>query len=328
MSSFAKTVLVLLAVLGIAISFAITLQAEQIGAVLYAGWRHDNTIRAYDIASGNLLPTFTPISLKPEGMAISPKDGLLYTVSGSGATGGRIDAYDPLTGALVRSNVVTLGKTTIGLAIDSAGDFYTANRYSPYNINKISYDGLTVIADWGSPSNYFGQDLEIRGDKLYVAHYKGFSSWPLATGGTPTIMIDTSGLSSTQRCYLTGAAFDDAGRLYTGNAEDCYADPDARSVRRWDSTYQIDNSTVLLALTYTGNYISDVEYFDGYLYAFNNKDIWRYDIAKETWSVFASGSSTYTGNTGPLAIRIPEPATLTLLSMGLFSLLWYAWRRK
>jgi hypothetical protein len=312
MNSLARTVIVVLVIFGVTAAVA---QAD----TMYVNWRFSPAgVYAYDVATGNSDPGFSYISGTIQGIAISPLDGYLYAVSVSNK---EIWRFNPVTGAKIDAAAwVTFGGTTRGLAFDSSGNLYAATGYtSNYGIAKIAPD-KTVTNQWGNfgTNNYFACDIEVRDGKLYGGLENttlSVASWDLATGGAATTVVTGA--------QCDGVTFGPDGTMYTSvNNGVTY-----RQVRKWD--IPTNTSTVILSLPYTGNFIGDVDFWNGYLYANNNKDVYRCDLSDPiTWSQHIVGSTTYTGGTGYMAFRIPEPGTLALLGISLLSLLCYAWKRK
>ena len=71
-------------------------------------------------------------------------------------------------------------------------------------------------------------------------------------------------------------------------------------------------------------------------YSRNNLEVWNYNGSQ--WTNYAPSDLTYDGTYASFTVRlqrlrcdrgpVPEPGTLVLFAMGLFSLLAYAWRRR
>jgi len=326
MSSLARTVLVVLAVLGLTASLAAVAQADTI----YVGWRSSptNRVASYDVGTGATLldPLNDPLlKVQTQGLAISPLDGLLYAILSDNKT---IRKFDPLTGQDKGVFATTAG-TTRPIAIDSNGYLYAGLGYSTSkearSIAKYAPDGTLVNATWGSPpiigsTYYFANDLEIRDGKLYGSSGYGVVYWDLSTGGDPTSVLFTNNSPG-----VDGIAFGPDGTLYTGHCDDKAESPNARSVRMTAPPYTTLGPRIL-SLDYTGNYINDVDYWAGKVYAAGNKYVYRYD--GQNWDQFLTGSPTATGTSGHMAFMIPEPSTLALLAGGLLGLLCYAWRKR
>lgn len=291
--------------------------------VIYVGWRDgiNNGVKAYDLNTGKPIAGFTTIpgggSL--QGIAVSPKDCFLYITN----TSGTIKRYNPLTGAEDPSYSVSTGTTTRGLAFDNDGYLYAA--LGNKNIAQISPDGKTINKTWGGASSLgYANDIEVFNGKLYGGTVNGVSYWNLPTGGAAGTLVDTTG----GQLYCNGLTFGLDGTLYTGSSNDAVVEPVTRSVRQWDATYKIENSTVLLALVYEENYVHDVDYWKGNLYAFCQNMVRRYNLSTRTWDEFIIGEPDFIGSVGYMAFSsVPEPNMLVLLGMSLASLLAYAWKK-
>lgn len=99
-------------------------------------------------------------------------DGLLYTLSrGSAFNGGgnRVDVFDPISTAFIRS--FDLPEEHRGIAVDFNGDVYTAQRDNVSRVNHFSPTGalLDFIADPGD-GGFADIDINRKGDIVVTCH--------------------------------------------------------------------------------------------------------------------------------------------------------------
>jgi len=99
-------------------------------------------------------------------------DGLLYTLSrGSGFNGGgnRVDVFDPISMTFIRG--FDLPEEHRGIAVDSNGDIYTAQRDSVSRVNHFSPLGILFdqIADPGV-GGFADIDINRKGEIVVSSH--------------------------------------------------------------------------------------------------------------------------------------------------------------
>lgn len=308
---------------------------------IYVGWQTDGAgiLGAYDLATGDTIgppPTFPVSNEKPLGVAVSPLDGNIY-VGLDTSSGPSIVSYDPVTGAVVNSNVAGLSSPVFGLCFDSSGNMYAGMSQGSYQnyIAKLSPNGsggFDINQGWGAPVAGVtapSYDLTIYNGKLYGSTYNDGVVYDLSganEGAGAEFVPGYGGLLAL--AFNTDMGSD--GTMYTTHLS-------SREVRAWyGPNYEYSESEVIG--TFSGGYcIQDIDYYDGYLYVKGDRPggeagIFRYNLsaASPVWELYIAAKTGYEPLSGGFIdiVSIPEPGMLTLLATGLLGLLAYAWRKR
>jgi DNA-binding beta-propeller fold protein YncE len=297
----------------------------------------DNRVLSYDETTGAFLGTFASGGglIDPFGLVYGP-DGNLYVADFGDPTRpdlfnfSTVRRYDGTTGAFI-DIFVPAGSGGLGgprgLVFGPDGNLYVANNNTSL---VLRYDGTTgaflgAFASGGglaAPEGLvFGRD-----GNLYVSSRAG-NNGILRYDGTTGAFLDTfvapgSGGLQTPQGLVLGAD----GNLYVGCRE-CDA------VLRYDGT-----TGAFLGIFASGGGLDDagdglVFGPDGNLYVTSwlTREVKRYDGTTGAFlDTFASGGGL--GSPQGLVFTprgqvVPEPATLTLLSIGLVGIGGYCWRR-
>ena len=198
----------------------------------------------------------------------------------------------------------------MGLAFDKSGNLYTVNLSIDNNILKFDSSGHGSVFAYTSGNGYnLGLAFDTNGN-LYVAE-DGGSIEEFDPNGSRSVFAST---------YLNnphGLAFDSSGNLYVANGGN--GDAGSQSIAKFDSS---GHGSVLAT---SGLNIPWGLGFDssGNLYVVNadigtgTGSIEKFDSNGIDFGVFVSGLS----NPMFIAIQVPEPATWSLLALGVIALL-------
>jgi len=119
-----------------------------------------------------------------------------------------------LAGAAHASSAIFGGtdRSPVAIAIDSAGNIYTANQDGPRTVTKITAAGVSTVnwASTGATPNAIATDAA---GNVYIANQGSHTVTKITAAGVPTIDWVSTGAGSGP----TGIAIDAAGNVYTAN---------------------------------------------------------------------------------------------------------------
>ena len=103
-------------------------------------------------------------------------------------------------------------RTPVAIAIDAAGNIYTANQDGPNTVTKITAAGVSTVnwASTGATPNAIATDAA---GNVYIANQGSHTVTKITAAGIPTINWVSTGAGSGP----TGIAIDAAGNVYTAN---------------------------------------------------------------------------------------------------------------
>ena len=103
-------------------------------------------------------------------------------------------------------------RTPVAIAIDAAGNIYTANQDGPNTVTKITAAGVSTVnwASTGATPNAIATDAA---GNVYIANQGSHTVTKITAAGVPTINWASAGAGSGP----TGIAIDAAGNVYTAN---------------------------------------------------------------------------------------------------------------
>jgi len=216
---------------------------------------------------------------------------------------------EAISGILGTTGFGTIGP--VGIAVDSAGNIYTAN-YGSNNVSKITPGGTsTILAATGTGP--YGITVDSAGN-IYTANYGSSNVSKITPGGTSTILAATG-------AQPEGIAVDSAGNIYTAN----YISSDVSKITP-------GGTSTILAATGTGPYGIAVD-SAGNIYTanYNSRDVSKITptVTNGTPDIFAapparpsaptaaaggagSGAATVTVTANPISAAFGTPSSYTV----------------
>ena len=280
--------------------------------ILYATQPFSNQISAVDITTNTITPVILN-SHTSDGLIFAPNGNIVYTGSGDGT----VHMFNPVT--KVDTVLATGMSNPADLTLEPGGTSVLVSDRQTNKINRVllSGGGFTTLASLaGNPFGLNGLAYDDSGRLFAVSQGSVISQINPSTGA----VLNTSSVLAGVPDGLTFDSF--THKLYAAaNGGQVYAiNPTTLA------TTQLANASALTGTTPDG--LTSDGAGNLYIATFGDMHIYQYDLVGQTLTqrTFVTNLDDLAPLSGPGALT-PEPASITLLGIGIAGMAGYAWRR-